>query len=163
MKVNIGPYTQRRAVREAGETRTIEVQIDDYDLWSLDHTLAQIIHPALVKFRDSVLSYPTVEDEDAPDADMLAIKYNHELQNIWPQDFADEETQELREASDRGYTRWLWVVDEMIFSFHAMASDHAWEDEYYERGASNEEIDEVHRRISNGTRLFGKYFRSLWN
>jgi len=46
MKVNIGPYNDDEI--EDFE-RKIEVQVDDYDVWGLDHTLALIILPCLKK------------------------------------------------------------------------------------------------------------------
>jgi hypothetical protein len=59
--------------------------------------------------------------------------------------------------------RWLWALDQMIFSFHCLYTDNQWEDEFYDRKASPEEYVEMEYRISNGFRLFGKYYRSLWN
>jgi hypothetical protein len=48
MKVNIGPYLDT----ENGK-RVVDIKIDDYDIWSLDHTLALIIHPCLIKFKEN--------------------------------------------------------------------------------------------------------------
>ena len=42
MKVEIGPYE---------ENRKVNVQIDEYDLWNLDHTLALIILPSLKAYK----------------------------------------------------------------------------------------------------------------
>lgn len=56
MKVNIGKY------KKNGNPRTIKIEIDNWDMWNLDHTLALIIHPALVKFRkglDTCGSHPS--------------------------------------------------------------------------------------------------------
>lgn len=50
MKVNIGKYKQDHTKK-----RTIKVQIEEWDTWSLDHTLALIIHPALVKYKEDSL------------------------------------------------------------------------------------------------------------
>lgn len=50
MKVNIGRY------KKNGGSRTARVQIDEWDTWSLDHTLAYIIHPALVKFKEDSMN-----------------------------------------------------------------------------------------------------------
>jgi hypothetical protein len=51
----------------------------------------------------------------------------------------------------------------MIFSFHCLYTDNQWEDEFTDRDASREEYAEMEMRISNGFRLFGKYYRALWN
>lgn len=41
-----------------------EIIIDDWDLWSMDVTLSQIIHPMLVKFRENVDGSPLgISDE----------------------------------------------------------------------------------------------------
>ena len=41
MKVFIGPYT------DDGEEQKTEIEIHEYDTWSMDHTLAPIILPML--------------------------------------------------------------------------------------------------------------------
>ena len=53
MKVNIGKYKKNE------NPRTIKIEIDDWDIWNLDHTLAMVIHPALVKFRENLNSHPS--------------------------------------------------------------------------------------------------------
>lgn len=50
------------------------------------------------------------------------------------------------------FKRWDWILDEMIFAFDQKNKD-KWEDK-------NEEL---HRRVSNGFRLFGKYYENLWD
>jgi len=50
LKVNIGKFPKKFDAQ-----RKVSVQIDDFDTWSLDHTLALIIHPALVKFKQDSL------------------------------------------------------------------------------------------------------------
>ena len=49
MKIKIGPYRKNRAYH---------IHIDDYDVWSLDHTLASIIHPALIRLKETKQGYP---------------------------------------------------------------------------------------------------------
>lgn len=50
MKVEIGPY---------GKSRKVEIQIDKWDTWNMDHTLALIIHPMLIQLRDTNHGYPS--------------------------------------------------------------------------------------------------------
>jgi hypothetical protein len=52
VKVNIGDYT------ENDEDRIVSVQIDPWDTWSLDHTLARIIYPALIQLREKKQGVP---------------------------------------------------------------------------------------------------------
>ena len=61
MKVNIGKFPKKFDAQ-----RKISVQIDDFDTWSLDHTLALIIHPALVKFKQDSLEtgHPCLGSDD---------------------------------------------------------------------------------------------------
>ena len=47
MKVYIGRYP-----KDHTKERKVRVEINDYDTWNLDHTLAQVIYPALVKFKE---------------------------------------------------------------------------------------------------------------
>lgn len=121
--------------------RRIEVQIDDYDTWSLDHTLAFIILPGLKKLRDDKAGTPFTDLEDAPQ-------------------FPDD-------VEDGGYSeaRWEYIIGEMIFSFEkTVESD--WDMAIYNDGGWTEENlakrREIGERIDNGFRLFGKYYQSLW-
>ena len=47
MKVRIGPYRKNRATR---------VEIEPHDTWSMDHTLAMIIHPMLIQLKATTRS-----------------------------------------------------------------------------------------------------------
>jgi len=52
MKVTLGKY------KKNGSDRTEKIQIDKWDTWNLDNTLALIIHPALIQLRDTTHGYP---------------------------------------------------------------------------------------------------------
>ena len=89
------------------------------------------------------------------------------------------------------FERWEWVMDEMIFAFESKLDDE-WEDKFYtgqidhkwkqleaaviSNGMSEtiKSPDDTYKcdyegreayqaRISNGFRLFGKYYESLWD
>ena len=49
----------------ARKNRAFHVRIDNHDVWNLDSTLANIIHPALIRLRERVphFGYPTPYDE----------------------------------------------------------------------------------------------------
>lgn len=49
MKVRIGPYRKNRATR---------VEIEPFDTWSMDCTLAMIIHPMLVQLKETAHGHP---------------------------------------------------------------------------------------------------------
>jgi len=61
MKVNIGRYPK------GDKQRKISVQIDPWDTWSADHTLALIIAPVLQKMKDDKQGAPHVDDADVPE------------------------------------------------------------------------------------------------
>lgn len=114
-----------------------KVVIHDYDLWNLDYTLAKIILPALLRIREDKAGSPFVDDEDVPEEirSTQAIK-----ENDW-------------DIDEFHHDRWAFVIGEMIFSFESILKD---ECEY-------DLSEEDQERINNGLRLFGKYYRCLWN
>lgn len=138
MKVSIGKYPKK------GE-RKIKIQIDPWDTWNLDHTLALIILPALKQLKEQKPGAPDVDNEDVPEE---LRSDNHYPENGTSTD-------------DHWHERWDYVIDEMIFSFDKLVNDD-WEDEYFTNGFNKEGYTKFNERIENGLRLFGKYFRGLW-
>jgi hypothetical protein len=66
------------------------------------------------------------------------------------------------------HAKWDWVLDEMIFAFEHICGDN----EDWDSGLWKIDVDEWPRprlrittgdRIQNGLRLFGKYYRGLWD
>ena len=96
MKVLIGEY------RDDDLDREVDVTIDKYDIWSLDHTLAYIIHPALVLLKSKKNGAPNVDDDDVPE--YLKASNAPPKENSWDTD-------------ENWFQRWEWVMDEMIWSF----------------------------------------------
>lgn len=129
--------------------RKIKVRIDDYDTWSMDHTLALIILPMLKQLRQSTHVSGMVDDKDVP----LELRSTS----------APAKENEL-DLDDNVHKRWEWVMDEMIWTFEAMSSD----DDLMFYDAKTGKFDmkgykKYQKRINNGLRLFGKYYRSLWD
>jgi hypothetical protein len=129
MKVYIGKYPKD----ESG--RKVDVRIDKCDMWSLDRTLAYIIHPALVKFRENIVGYPAVEPEDVPG------------------DF---------ELNEQGYSkeRWESALDAMIWSFEQILDDD-YDKDFWD-GDDLDAVIALEDKIHYGLTLFGKYYRYLW-
>jgi hypothetical protein len=170
----------------------IRVRIDNYDTWSMDHTLAPIILPMLKQLKETKHGSPWVDDEDVPEE--LRSTNAPPKENNWDTD-------------DFHHLRWDWVMDEMIWAFHHKVDDD-WEDQFFHEDGMVAEISEIefkgigpaqlrlfpdedgtmedyeyyewvrgeqprkydkegHRRylkrIENGVRLFGKYYQSLWD
>ena len=146
----------------------INVRIDNYDTWSMDHTLAPIVLPMLVQLKKTKHGSPWVDDEDVPE----------ELRSTSaPPKENDYDT------DDNHHARWDWALDEMIWAFEQKSRDN-WEGDYYEydhvepnkdSGSFSERLGlklvwedpegrKAHQeRMSNGFRLFGKYYEALWD
>lgn len=129
--------------------RKIKVKIDDYDTWSMDHTLSYIIHPMLLQLKDTKHGSPFVDDEDVPE----------NLRSTAAPELTDDQ-KSWGETDEFFHDRWSWVVDEMIFAFEMNIKD--YESEYYER-KDFDGMKVVQDRQTNGFRLFGKYYQGLWD
>ena len=131
MKVNIGKYNKNDS------PRTIKVQIDPWDTYNADHTLALIILPVLKQYKNTPHGCSFADNEDVPEH--MHIPKGQEF-----------------EMSDEWAPRWEYVVDEMILSFERIVDDDWIAD------VPSEDYIKEEERIDNGLRLFGKYFRGLW-
>lgn len=119
--------------------RKIKIRIDNYDTWNMDYTLALIILPMLkqLKENEKTGSLFSVDNEDVP----------KKLRSKKVKDpYADAESVEAM------FKKWNWIMDEMIFAFDQILEDDCM---LYKKETEN--------RINNGVRMFGKYFRHLWN
>lgn len=110
----------------------------------MDHTLALIIHPMLIQLHKINHGYGNVDVEDAPHIGK------------------GEET-DWGHSDNKAEERWNWIMEEMIWTFGAILDE---DDCFYdqETGTWDFEGRKAHDdRIANGLRLFGKYYRSLWD
>ena len=139
MYVQIGRY------RDDEEPREEHVVIHQYDTWNMDHTLALIILPMLKQLKETTHGAPAVEEKDVPIE--LHIPPD-QIMGIYQ-----------GETDDNYFKRWEYVLDEMIYAFDCKA--HL--DEPYIRIEDIEEAKKEQARISNGFRLFGKYYEGLWD
>jgi hypothetical protein len=149
--------------------RKIKIHIDRWDTWSMDDTLAHIILPMLKQLNETKHGSPWVDDEDVPEH--LRSTAAPPKENEWDTD-------------DNHFKRWDWVLNEMIFAFNSSVDD-SWEEQFHtgegsfafkklENGMSEmistgdrkydfEGRKVYQARITNGFRLFGKYYQSLWD
>lgn len=176
MKVNIGNYKKN-------DKRTIDVQIDKFDTYSLDHTLALIILPALIQLKNTKKGVPSEF------ADYIG---GHNAQDSF--DFAKDDHDW---AFDEKCKEWDNILDKMIWSFQQIVLDeyeqsyhhgnpkYDWEEtnqpfynpvtnkvektyqmidtnpsEHWYDARGHQEHEE---RIQEGLELFGKYYRNLWD
>jgi len=140
------------------------VKIDYWDTWSMDYTLSPIILPMLIQLQKTKHGSPGVDDEDVPEE--LRSTSAPPKENDWDTD-------------EHWHKRWEWVMNEMIWSFTQLTKDDH-EQQFYD----NSEVDENEKsimkqiekikcdydglkahneRLNNGLRLFGKYYRGLWD
>jgi len=152
--------------------RKIKVRIDNYDVWNLDSTLAFIILPALQRLKEVKSGGPFTDDADVPE-------------NL--RSTAAKPKENEYDTDEFHFARWEWILDEMIWAFSQINSN--WEDQYRigeidhvfvdsedHPGCSKlthgpnhtyqcdyDGIRKHQDRISNGTRLFGKYYLNLWD
>ena len=138
----------------------ISVRIDPHDTWSMDHTLAHIILPMLVQLKATKHGSPFVDDKDVPKE--LRSTSAAPKENEWDTD-------------DNHFKRWDWILDEMIWAFNQKCRDD-WESDYYEYEDDDTERYGLklvredregskahHQRMTNGFKLFGKYYENLWD
>ena len=150
--------------------RKVQVRIDGYDVWGMDHTLALIVVPMLEKLQKTKQGYPYVDDDDVPEN----IKSTSAP-------LLTEEQKSCGHTDAHAEARWAWVLSEMLWAFRQHAKDD-WQEGYYSGEADIQfegdrmikgpndtfKMDMVgikkHRdRMSNGLRLFAKYYESLWD
>ena len=129
---------------DSKKNRKIKIQIDPYDTWSMDHTLAMIIYPMLVQLKNTNHGYFSTDPEDAPGIGV--------------------ETDDPEEDASFNHDRYNFIMDEMIWTFEQLKSDGNEFDLFYENGNWDfEGRAKYEERIKNGLRLFGKYYRGLWD
>ena len=128
MKIKIGPYRKNRAYH---------IHIDDWDVWSLDHTLATIIHPALIRLSKIKHGHP---DHD---------RYSDECYSEYD---AQESFEEILNREEEYEELWNTRLDKMIYAFGMIIGD----DCYNWSKEENEKINE-------GLHLFSEHYFSLWD
>ena len=158
---------------DSKKKRTIKIHIDRWDTWGMDHTLAFIVLPMLKQLKETKHGAPYVDLKDVP-KELHGKKLT-------------KKQKDNGEVDESHFARWDWVLDEMIFAFESKVGDGRWEDQF-ETGETDlqwkkledgnyqmvngpnhtREYDwegrkKYQERISNGFRLFGKYYENLWD
>jgi len=152
MKVNIGPVPNWRFYHDwFGYTpkQKTSIKIHNYDTWGMDHTLAPIILPMLVQLKETKHGAPMVDMKDVP-KELRATKAQ---QNKYAKG---------GDVDPKHFERWDYIMDEMIWAFEQKCRDDWMEDYDYNKWDS--EGAKAHQeRMTNGFRLFGKYYENLWD
>jgi len=113
------------------------IHIDNFDCWSLDYTLARIIHPALIRLKETKHGYPELWE------DGMVTHHNWDRQLHF--DFIDEDIE-----STYLINKWNGILDKMIYSFGKIMEDAYFDNEEWEK-------------IQEGLDLFAKHYTSLWD
>lgn len=166
---------------ESKKKRRVYVKIDNYDVWSMDHTLGMIALPMLKRLQEVKHGAPFVDDDDVPEE--LKSTSAPPKENEWDTDA-------------NHFKRWDWAINEMIFAFEHKLDD-SWQDAFrsgeidwlsvpvdkdgkevprkeakffqmkdgpnHTYKCDYDGMKVVEERIQNGFRLFGKYYQSLWD
>jgi len=131
MKVYMGRYPKN------GSDKKIRVQIDKWDTWNMDVTLAHIIFPMLIQLKQSTHGAPHVDDSDVPDN--LKSTSAPPKENEWDVDAFH-------------FDRWNYVLEEMIWAFGQKITD--WEDQYHSGKA-----DYLHQAYDDNDQKIGKPYK----
>lgn len=140
--------------------QTVKIKIEPWDTWSMDHTLAHIVVPMLKQLRETKHGGPHVDDEDVPEN--LRSTSAPPKENEW-------------DIDEFWFERWDYVIGEMLFAFESKLMD-SWDAQFYKfEDAKDEPLGiklvwsdhdgrtAYQKRMSNGFRLFGKYYEALWD
>ena len=99
MKINIGKYPKGNGQRK------VNIQIDKFDTWSMDHTLAMIIFPMLLQLKETKHGVPNEIVSDIGG------------ENYSEQQSFDFYSETYQESFDKACDRWDEILDKMIWSF----------------------------------------------
>lgn len=167
--------------------RKIKIKIHKYDSWNLDSTLAPIILPLLKQLRATKHGSGFIDMEDVPEYMRTTSTQDYDAQSVF--EFYKMDHQQEENTKYSVHHRYEWALDEMIWAFEQLQPGVDWEDQYW---ITRPEIDFTDRpedegaitvpvrwkvegkcdwagrqrhqdRISNGLRLFGKYYCTLWD
>lgn len=166
--------------------RKIEVRIDNYDIWSMDHTLAHIILPMLKQLKTAKNGSPYVDQEDIPEHLRLTEREDKVFnEGYWNEELKATE-EEIEAASEKFHSQFDWVLDQMIWSFERELEEDDYHHYYdpYKPGEvleddgndlisnefklkmgkfNNEKYKAYQAKKQLGFTLFGKYYQSLWS
>lgn len=153
--------------------RHIYVKVDNYDVWSADHTISLITLPLLQKLKHVKHGAPCVDDSDVPAGLGLRSTEAPPKENEW-------------DVDANHFDRWEWVLDEMIWAHRQNVEDNPDEASCWKHDLPDpnwpfpseatgmeaamgridcdwDKLKEFQARKQNGFRLFGKYYQALWD
>jgi hypothetical protein len=129
------------------QEQKVSIHIDNWDVWSMDSTLAHVVVPMLELLKENKHGAPCVDYEDVPEE----LKPTQEEINQYNIDGTTD---------DKFFKRWDYVLDEMIFSFKFARDEDVMD--YWDKD-DRSKMEDIQRRVDNGLRLFAKYYFGLWD
>jgi len=157
------------------------VRIDPWDTWSMDHTLADIILPMLKQLRETKHGAPHTDDEDVPEYLQSHMAQPKEYE--WDTDSLHYQRWDWI-LDEMIFAFEMKCRDDWASEFHSGEHDIRWvpvdkdgnevpkgAHRFYEmrKGPNDthtvdmEGMQKVQERMTNGFRLFGKYYENLWD
>jgi hypothetical protein len=180
MKANLSRYPKGNGKRR------IDIQIDPFDTWSLDHTIASIILPALIQLKNTKHGVPSE----------FTNRVGGDFDDHLVFDFIKEDdTEVFNQLCDK----WDEALDKMIWSFLQLSIEDDYDSQYHhgkmkiaweklpnelhpnpttgvneplyqmvDKNPGEHWYDQIgnqehEKRIQEGLDLFGKHFRDLWD
>lgn len=144
MKVNIGKYPSYYfwhgwlySLFGYSPKQRVKIKIDTQDTWSMDCTLAHIILPMLVQLKETQHGHPNrlTEQEWDDILDEMIWAFDQKCRDNWQDDFYGDYIEDPKNGSMAGSFEWI---------------DHDGMKAHQER-------------MTNGFKLFGKYYENLWD
>ena len=161
--------------------RIVHVKIHESDTWSMDHTLADIILPMLKQLQTTKHGSPNTDDSDVPEN--LQSHRAEPKENEWDTDSLHHQRWDWILA-EMIFAFEKKAQDDWTMEFHSGEHDIKWvpvdqdgnevpkgEHRFYQMkdGPNHTHVydaegaQQVQARITNGFRLFGKYYENLWS
>jgi hypothetical protein len=171
----------------------ISVHIDPWDTWSMDHTLGYIILPMLKQLKETKHGSPFVDDEDVPHLPKYYSSSSERMQyDLFDSEEQDEFLWKQHEVRwDWVLDEMIYAFESLVGDnedwenkYHTGESDRVFVPVDAEGNEVDEEGAKYFRwdkgpndtshfdaegykieadRIQNGFRLFGKYYKGLWD
>ena len=127
-----------------------KIEVDDWDIWNVDYTLACVIHPVLLKYRENLTGYPELWE------DGMITSHNYDRQLHF--DIFDEKVER-----DYLIKKWKDTVDKMCRAFGMIVEKETWEDTWLDKSYHESKIRETeyYEAIDEGLALLAKYYHNL--
>lgn len=133
--------------QDCEQERHVSVHIEDFDVYSMDNTLAHVVVPMLKKLKSVKIGIP---------GDLVHEIHEFNEQSELHLDLTAKELDKLE--FEQAEKKWNDIMDKMIWSFEQAMNDY---EDLYEEVAKGE-LESYEKKLAEGFNLFGKYYRSLW-